>query len=112
MNFEFQLLPQGWQFSAEILYSVLTIWIMWQSPWRRLLDSESLHVFLGSTVLLLFVWHIKADAIPGLDYHYLGVTLLTLMLGWQLAYLALNLILLGMLIDGLIAWQTSHAESE
>ena len=65
-----------------------------------------MHVYLGTCVGLLFLWHITTTAFPGLNYHYIGATLLTLMFGWQLALVAFSLVYLGMFLNGSSDWQT------
>lgn len=52
-----------------------------------------LHVFLGACVTLGVLWSIKAGIKPGLNFHILGATLLSLMFGPYLALIALALVL-------------------
>lgn len=74
------------------------------APWRRLREGEQLHVFLGSVVVLLMLWHLRVEVQPGLSFHLLGVTALTLMLGWSLALLASSLALMGVTLNGGHDW--------
>jgi uncharacterized membrane protein len=46
----------------------------------------------------------KAGVAPGLELHLLGVTLATLMFGWQFAILAVGVVLLGTTIYGNGSW--------
>ena len=39
----------------------------------------------GVTVALMVLWLLRVDVLPGLSFHLLGVTSLTLMFGWSLA---------------------------
>ncbi|WKE66859.1 energy-coupling factor ABC transporter permease [Gallaecimonas kandeliae] len=62
-------------------------------------------LFLGSALVLLVLWLLKAGIEPGLKVHFLGLTAVTLVLGWRLALLA-GLLPLGLLaLAGLTAWQ-------
>jgi len=64
------------------------------------------HVFLGASVLLMFLWTIRGGLAPGLGVHLLGATVLTLMFGWRLALLAMALALAGTAVYGLVGWTT------
>jgi len=85
---------------AHGLYAVVLAIALWRSPWRRLGESPLLHVFLGTTVAILVLWHLRAGVQPGLNFHFLGTSLLTLMFGWRLALVAVSLILLGVTVTG------------
>lgn len=55
------------------------------------------HLCLGSAIALVPLWVLRAGLHEGLEIHFLGLTSLTLMLGWRLALLApsLTLLILG-----------------
>jgi len=105
MNIPYRLLSDSWYLGAAGLYALLLFAALWRAPWRRFHQSEIQHVFLGSVVGLLALWHITTTHFPGLDYHYIGATLLTLMFGWRLALLAFSLVYLGMMLNGESDWQ-------
>ncbi len=46
------------------------------------------HLFFGSVVCCVLLWLISVNTVSGLRFHFLGVTTLTLLLGWRLAILA------------------------
>ena len=106
MNYPYGLLPENWHWIAALLYSLILIPAIASAPWQRFQRTEAVHVFLGSCVALLFMWHITTTQFPGLNYHYIGATLLTLMFGWQLALLAFSLVFLGMAFNGSSDWQS------
>jgi uncharacterized membrane protein len=54
-----------------------------------------LNVWLGTVVLLILVWSMKAGVKPGLNMHLLGATIFTLMFGRQLAVIGFSLVLAG-----------------
>jgi len=106
MNMSLELLPASWYYLAAGLYVLALIPALWTAPWQRFQHPQTIHVFLGSCVALLLLWHITTTEFPGLNYHYIGATLLTLMFGWQLALLGFSLVYLGMMFNGSSEWQT------
>jgi len=106
MNIPHGMLSQTWLWSGAGIYLLTWIVVLRTTPWRRLLDNSLSHGFLGTCVLLLVLWHIAIRQFPGLNYHFLGATLLMLMFRWQLAFVGINLILAGMILNGEGQWQT------
>lgn len=100
MNISIGMLPHPWLIAGLAIYLLVLVLVLLTTPWKRLLDKSLSHGYLGTCVLLLVLWHISTQELPGLDYHFLGATLLTLMFRWQLAFIGINLILLAMLING------------
>ena len=82
-----------------IVYGISLIAALRMAPWGRFRDAEQLHVFLGTVVALLLLWHMQANLQPGLSYHLLGLTAVTLMFGWSLAVIAASLALVGVCIN-------------
>lgn len=105
MNYPYGLLPQSWHWIALAIYSAALLYTVIVCPWRRIQANNIMHTYFGSCVALLLLWSIRSNAIPGLEYHYLGATLLTLMFGWQLAFIALSIVLLGLVFNGASDWQ-------
>lgn len=91
----------GW---VALFYGVILLKALAMAPWRRLRNSEQLHVFLGACVVLLILWSMRAQVQPGLAYHLLGVTSLTLMFGWSFGVIASSLVLLGITVNGGLGW--------
>lgn len=75
------------------------------APWRRFSDRELLNVLSGSRVFLLLIWNLKAGIKPGLTFHLLGATLFMLMYGWQVALVAICIVLGASTLYGFIEWQ-------
>ncbi len=73
--------------------------------WRRLLESEQLHVFLGTSVALILLWQVRAQVDPLWTFHFLGVTTVTLMFGWSFAILAGSLALLAVTLNSGQGWE-------
>lgn len=105
MNLPYHLLPGWLHVVAAALFVLLLAKAVRHAPWRRLRDRELLNVFLGSCVFLMVIWNLKAGIKPGLTFHLLGATLFMLMYGWQVAFSAICLVLLGSTLYGFIEWQ-------
>lgn len=67
---------------ALIIYAGLDI------NWRRFYAQPSLqHFFLGSVVVISLLMTMQAGLLPGLEFHLMGYTAATLLMGWRLALL-------------------------
>jgi len=72
-----------------------------RADWPQLFVEKALqHTLFGSTVGLAMLWQMRAGLNPGLTVHLLGMTTVTLMLGWSLAVLAGSLALVAMVLLG------------
>jgi len=88
------LLGPGWIVATWALALALLGLAVATAPWRSWLgESERQHVWLGSVVVALALWAMKAGLTPGLSFHFLLATALTLMHGWQLAFVGLAIVL-------------------
>ena len=72
--------------------------------WRRLTSSEQLHVFLGTCLVLLLLWHVRAQVDPAWSFDLLGVTSLTLMFGWSFAIIGASIALVGVNLNAGQGW--------
>ena len=106
MNYPYGLLPDAWLWTASAIFALIFIYTLLTCPWRQIQANHIMHAYLGSCVALLLLWSIRSNVIPGLEYHYLGATLLTLMFGWRLAFIALSIVLAGLVINGGSDWQS------
>ena len=105
MHLPHDLFPPGWLWASGVIYLIAFSAIARHCPWSQLKDSERQHVFFGACVLLMVLWSIRASIYPGFSYHYLGATLLTLVFGWQLAIVAISLVLGIFVLFGIGDWQ-------
>jgi uncharacterized membrane protein len=62
---------------------------LWLKPWRMLVGTELLTPLLATLVLLPWLWALPSLHHMPLQLHWSGAPLVTLMLGWPLAVLAL-----------------------
>lgn len=73
---------------------------------RELLKESQLRQLAMSCVLgLIFLWTLKTGIQPGLEVHFLGLTAVTLMLGWRLSIVVAPLALVILTLLGVYPWQ-------
>lgn len=106
MNIPVTSLPSVWFWLGHVSYALFLLWALWRAPWIYLKDSDNLNVFLGSSVVLWLFWRLigSVPIAPGLEFHLLLVTSLTLMFGWAFAVLAVSVAQLGLTIGGQADW--------
>lgn len=75
------------------------------APWSRISGHGRIHAYLGGCVALLLLWSLRAGVLPGLSFHFLGVTALTLMFGWQLALIGVTAVAAGSALNGTLGWE-------
>ncbi len=93
MNLSGAPLPVAWQWCATFIVLLAGAWVWRTAPWRRLLDDTGSHVFFGACVATFALWRLQPEALRGLDFHLLGATAFTLLLGPQLALLGLSAVM-------------------
>lgn len=72
-----------------LLCSGALLWGMLRISWVELVaDSRRQHLLFGSIFALSVLWLLRKEFDNGLTFHFLGMTLVTLMLDWPLALLA------------------------
>ncbi len=100
MDFPAQFLPAWWFLLSNLAYCVLLVLAVRAAPLERLRDNGFSHLFFAAVVGVLVVWSIRAGVGNTLHFHLLAVTVLSLMFGWGLAFLAVSLVLLGVTLNG------------
>jgi uncharacterized membrane protein len=74
--------------------------LMWRrAAWSVLARPGNLNVLLAATVAVLGLWLIKTGIKPGLNFHLLGATALTLMFRPWFALLSLSLLCLAVAVQ-------------
>jgi uncharacterized membrane protein len=92
MNLVSANIPAAWLWILWALAALLAGLILRRAGWSMLRDAANLNVFLAATVAVLGLWLIKTGIKPGLNFHLLGATALTLMFRPLFALLAIALI--------------------
>ena len=105
MNIPDDLLPDAWLWLGYGLYGLLMVAAVLRGSWRRLRDGSQLNVFLGTSVAIMVLWTLKAGVMPGLNFHFLGASLLTLMFGGLLATVGISIVLVGVTLSGMGGWE-------
>jgi uncharacterized membrane protein len=101
------LISGGWLWASALLSILALLLALRSAPWGVLAHERRLqHLLFGATVALMLMWTMRAGISPGLGIHFLGMTTLTLMFGWDLAILSGTLALLGMTVIGRESWDT------
>jgi uncharacterized membrane protein len=97
MTLESSLFSPALVWTVGAVYALCLVAALRMAPWGKFRSPQMVHVFLGTVVALLLLWHMRADVQPGLSFHLLGLTAVTLMFGWSLAVIAASLALLGVM---------------
>ncbi|MDZ7787009.1 MAG: energy-coupling factor ABC transporter permease [Halofilum sp. (in: g-proteobacteria)] len=81
-------LPLALTIALGVVGAIALLVALRQLPWRILVTSPvAQHLVGGATLVLIGFWLVRAGITPGLSAHFLGVTALTLLVGWPLAIL-------------------------
>ncbi|MBD3727656.1 MAG: energy-coupling factor ABC transporter permease [Moraxella osloensis] len=105
MNIPQDVLPWLLSLSGWLVYGLLMLYIIRRAPWFKVMhDRHAQTVFFVAVILLMLLWRFDATIAPGLSFHFLGATIITLMFGHQFAMMALSLALLGVTLDGETGW--------
>ncbi len=85
-------LPHSLLWGVWVPALLLGLLVALRAGWGMLRDAGNLNIFLAATVAVLGLWLIKTGIKPGLSFHLLGATALTLMFRPLFALLALALV--------------------
>ena len=92
MNLTDALLPGDLLLFAYFLWLLALVQAVRAAPWRLFLaSSHRQHVFLGASAALFLMWSFEVGVRPALGFHFLGVTVYTLMFGWSLGVIGVSL---------------------
>jgi len=105
MNLTESLLPADLLYLAYFAWMLVLVQAVRKAPWRSFLARSTLqHVFLGASAALFLMWIFEAGILmwifeagirPALGFHFLGVTVYTLMFGWAMAVIGVSLVAAG-----------------
>lgn len=105
MSFSSSLYPEILGWVAWVIYLLFLMVALWQVPWRILLREKGLqHLFLGSIVLVAFLWQMRAGISSQVSIHLILATSLTLMFYWPMALIAASIALLSVTLTGKASW--------
>ncbi|MCJ8337749.1 MAG: energy-coupling factor ABC transporter permease [Pseudomonadales bacterium] len=87
------------------LFLLVFIYACYRSPWHLIKTNSTLqHLCFGATVTLMLLWSIKADISTGISIHLIGMTVLSLVLGWDLAIVCASIALTLVTIASASGW--------
>jgi len=70
---------------------------MKSAPWHKVRnDRPAQNGWLGMTLIVFLVWQFSAQIAEGISFHFLLMTMMTLMFGWQFALFGAWLALIGL----------------
>lgn len=96
----------------NIIYVCLLLYTVYRSPWHVLKANVGLqHLCFGATVLLAVIWNIRADVASGISIHFMAMTALTLVLGWDLAIVCASVALVITALATNSYWQNFTANA-
>ena len=88
MELSAQLFSGSTKVWIGLLYAAALFFALRTAYWPRLREREQQHLFAGVCVALIVLWHMRAQVDPAWSFHLLGMTTVTLMLGWSFALIA------------------------
>lgn len=98
-------LPLAWTIALGVVAAAALVAALRYLPWRIVVTSPTAQHLVGaSTLVLIGLWLVRAGITPGLSAHFLGVTALTLLVGWPLAIVATLVASVTVGAMGVIPW--------
>ena len=86
---------------AAGLYAGALLWAIWRAPWLEVLsDSRRQHLLFGTVLGVFLLWLVRRDFDSGVSFHFIGMTVVTLLLDWPLAVVGGLLAQLGLIAIG------------
>lgn len=96
MNLAHDLLPYSWLIGGYLIFGAALSWAVFRMDFKGLLSHpRRQHLLFGASIAVMCLWLIRAGITPGLGVHLLGISSLTLLLGWQLAMVGALAALIG-----------------
>ncbi len=99
MNLISANIPADWAVGLWLLSGLLFVLMARRAAWGMLKNPNNLNVLLGACVAILGLWLIKAGIKPGLNFHLLGATVLTLMFRPWFALFVLALVIAALTLQ-------------
>ena len=91
-----QTLVIGW-----LLYVPAVLWAVCRAPWVELFaDTRRQHLLFGTVFSLFLLWLVRRDFDTGVSYHFIGLTVVTLLLDWPLAMVGALMAQVGLVLLG------------
>lgn len=103
-----QLLPIPWLLAGFIAYAVLVGWA-WSGIDRRRLrqEAQKQHLLFAGSIVVMMLWLADDSALFAPGSHLLGMTALTLLVGWRQALVGSLFPVIGAVLVGTEPWSTA-----
>ena len=99
-NLTLPFIVAGWLLFLGVLF-----WALKTAPWHKVNgDKGAQHVLLAAVVVVFFTWQLSASLGGGLTFHFLLMTILTLMFSPQFALIGMALSLVGVTFESELGW--------
>lgn len=107
MNLSAHVLPEIWLLTGIVAYGALVLWALAGIDRRRLQrEPHRQHLLLASSVAVMVLWLVRSSVVmPEIGLHVLGMTALTLLVGWRQALVGSLFPVLGPVLVGTEPWQ-------
>lgn len=111
MNIAPGLFPTAWLAFGYLFYGAALVWALLGVDYPGLIrEPRRQHLIGGASIAVMLLWLLRAGVTPGLGVHILGITALTLLLGWRLAVIAAAVALAGTAFTGREGWSVLGLE--
>lgn len=105
MHIDSTLLPAGFFWPTALLMLAALLWAIWRAQWSALTaNPERVHLVAGGSVACLLLWLLNIHLVDGLVLHLLGITTLTLAIGWCFTVLGGTAALVGFFLLQPVEW--------
>jgi uncharacterized membrane protein len=105
MHIDTTLLPVGFFWPCTLTLGGLLLWAAWRAPWGALISTpERMHLVAGGSVACLLLWLLNIHLIDGMVLHLIGITTLTLAIGWCFTILGGTAALVGFFMLQPVEW--------
>ena len=100
MNLTANIVSDSLLWAGWLLYLIGLSMAIYNAPWYRLKTSADSNILFAATVIVWLFWRTAVGITPGMEFHLLMTTSLTLMFGWAFAVLSVSIVQLGLVIEG------------
>jgi uncharacterized membrane protein len=105
MNFFAESLTLPFIVAGWLMFLGGLIWALKTAPWHKVEgDKKAQNVLWAAAVAVFFIWQFSASLGSGLTFHFLLMTVLTLMFSPQFALIAMALALAGVTFEAGLGW--------
>jgi len=111
MTFPVDVVPLVWLWVFNLMFALVFVQSLRHAPWDYLRDRHDGNILFASIIVVWLIWQLRTTipGNPGLEFHLLMATSVTLMFGWGFAFLVICAVQLLMTFQGAAAWASFTA---